>query len=72
MLALYALEILLSAHTTTRNRNNRLFMLHMFNLSLKDRQHRSKGGLGFCFIIHEPKGLEQRVTYHMKARFSFH
>ena len=37
MLALYALEILLSDHTcdtTTRSRNTRLFMLHILNLSL--------------------------------------
>ena len=32
---LYALEILLSDHTTTRSRNTRL-MLHMLSLSLND------------------------------------
>ena len=39
ILALYALEILLSDLTcdiTTRSRNTRLFMLHMLNLSLND------------------------------------
>ena len=32
----FALEILLSEHTTTRSRNTRLFILHILNLSLSD------------------------------------
>ena len=34
----------------------------------KDRQHRSKGGMGFLFIAHQPKGVEYCVIYQTKAR----
>ena len=34
---------------------------------VKDRQHRSRGGLAFSFITQEPKGIKYRVIYQMKA-----
>ena len=35
---------------------------------LKDRQHRSRGGIGISFITHKGKGSEYRVIYQTKAR----
>ena len=34
---------------------------------LKDRQHRTRGGTGFSFITHKPRGAEYHVIYQMKA-----
>ena len=34
---------------------------------LKDRQHRTRGGIGVSFITPKPKGVEYHVIYHMKA-----
>ena len=34
----------------------------------KDRQHRSRGGIGIAFIIHKVKGPEHRAIYQTKAR----
>ena len=36
----------------------------------KDRQHRSRGGIGFSFITHKPRGVEYHVIYQMKAMIS--
>ena len=35
--------------------------------NLKDRQHRTRGGIGFSFITHKPRGAEYHVIYQMKA-----
>ena len=34
----------------------------------KDRQHRSRGGIGFSFIAPKVKGSEDRAIYQTKAR----
>ena len=36
---------------------------------VKDRQHRSRGGIGIAFIIHKGKYPEYRAIYQTKARF---
>ena len=33
----------------------------------KDRRHRTSGGFGVSFIIHEPRGVEYHVIYQMEA-----
>ena len=40
--------------------------------SIKDRQHRRRGGLAFCFITQEPKVIEYRVICQMKAYIIFY
>ena len=35
--------------------------------SLKDRQHRSRGGYAFSRITHEPQGIKVRVICQIKA-----
>ena len=40
--------------------------LHNLN-AVKDRQHRTRGGIGFSYITHKPRGAEYHVIYQMKA-----
>ena len=47
-------------------------VLHILFPYIKDRQHRSRGGLVFFYIVHGPKGVEYRTIYQMKATISLY
>ena len=48
-------------HSMTCYNNSRLCFIMIF----KDRQHRTRGGVGFSFITNKARGVEYHVIYQI-------